>query len=53
MTDRAPNAIHLVDLTRQYAAIKGEIDAAIQQTLNRGTFASNQSVAAFEEEFAQ
>ncbi|HEY3165626.1 MAG TPA: DegT/DnrJ/EryC1/StrS family aminotransferase [Candidatus Binatia bacterium] len=53
MTDRAPNAIHLVDLTRQYAAIKGEIDAAIQQTLNRGAFASNQSVAAFEEEFAR
>jgi dTDP-4-amino-4,6-dideoxygalactose transaminase len=42
-----------VDLTRQYAAIKSEIDAAIQQTLNHGAFASSESVVAFEEEFAR
>lgn len=49
----ASDAIPLVDLTRQYASIKNEIDAAIQQTLDRGTFAANQAVAAFEDEFAR
>ncbi len=37
----ASDAIPLMDLTRQYASIKNEIDAAIQQTLYRGTFAAN------------
>ena len=46
-------AIPFLDLTRQYASIKGEIDAAIQQTLDRGSFASSQAVAAFENEFAR
>jgi len=53
MIDLAPNAIPFVDLRRQYASIKTEIDAAIQQTLDRGAFAANQAVAAFEEEFAR
>jgi len=49
----ASEAIPFLDLTRQYASIKGEIDAALQQTLDRGSFASSQAVAAFENEFAQ
>ena len=53
MIDLAPNAIPFVDLRRQYASIKVEIDAAIQQTLDRGAFAANGAVAAFEEEFAR
>jgi dTDP-4-amino-4,6-dideoxygalactose transaminase len=47
------DAIPLVDLTRQYASIKSEIDAAIQQTLESGAFAASHSVAAFEDEFAR
>ncbi len=47
------DAIPLVDLTRQYASIKSEIDAVIQQTLARGAFAASQAVAAFEDEFAR
>jgi dTDP-4-amino-4,6-dideoxygalactose transaminase len=46
-------AIPLVDLTRQYASIKHEIDGAIQQTLDRGTFATGAAVAAFEDAFAR
>jgi dTDP-4-amino-4,6-dideoxygalactose transaminase len=53
MTDRAPNAIPFVDLKRQYAVIKNDINAVIQQTLDRGAFAADQAVAGFEEEFAQ
>jgi dTDP-4-amino-4,6-dideoxygalactose transaminase len=45
--------VPLIDLTRQYASIKNEIDAAIQQILDRGTFAAGQAVAAFENEFAR
>jgi len=46
-------AVPLVDLIRQYASIKNEIDAAIQQTLDRGIFAAGSAVAAFEGEFAK
>ena len=53
MTDLAPDTIPFVDLTRQYASIKSEIDAAIQQTLDRGTFAAGAAVARFENEFAE
>jgi dTDP-4-amino-4,6-dideoxygalactose transaminase len=45
--------VPLIDLTRQYASIKNEIDAAIQQILDRGTFAAGEAVAAFENEFAR
>jgi dTDP-4-amino-4,6-dideoxygalactose transaminase len=45
--------IPLVDLTRQYASIRNEIDAVIQQTLDRGIFAAGSAVAAFENEFAR
>jgi dTDP-4-amino-4,6-dideoxygalactose transaminase len=45
--------VPLIDLKRQYASVKNEIDAAIQQILDRGTFAAGQAVAAFENEFAR
>ena len=45
--------VPLLDLTRQYAAIKNQIDAAIQKTLDHGTFAAGQAVEAFEHEFAR
>lgn len=47
------DTIPFVDLSRQYVEIKGEIDAAVQRTLDRGTFASNQAVASFEDDFAR
>ena len=53
MNQRLSSPIPQIDLTRQYAAIKSEVDAAIQQTLSNGTFASSSSVRAFEEEFAR
>jgi dTDP-4-amino-4,6-dideoxygalactose transaminase len=53
MNDPGLQSIPLVDLTRQYAAIKDELDAAIEQTLTRGAFASSDSVLAFENEFAR
>ena len=53
MTNFVSQPIPLLDLTRQYAAIKIEIDAAIQKTLDRGTFAAGEAVAAFENEFAR
>jgi dTDP-4-amino-4,6-dideoxygalactose transaminase len=45
--------IPFFDLTRQYASIRNEIDAAVQNILERGSFASSQAVAAFENEFAR
>jgi dTDP-4-amino-4,6-dideoxygalactose transaminase len=45
--------IPFVDLSRQIAAIKDEIDAAIQRTLDIGVFSSNRAVAGFEEDFAR
>ena len=53
MTEAALEPVPLIDLTRQYASIKDEIDAAIQQTLDQGTFAAGRAVAAFESEFAR
>jgi dTDP-4-amino-4,6-dideoxygalactose transaminase len=53
MNERVVAPIPQVDLTRQYAAIKKEVDAAIQQTLHHGAFASSDSVRLFEEEFAR
>jgi dTDP-4-amino-4,6-dideoxygalactose transaminase len=52
MNDRL-NTIPFVDLSRQCVEIRGEIDAAVQRTLDRGTFASNQAVASFEDDFAR
>ena len=46
-------SIPLVDLTRQYASLRAELDAAIQEILSGGIFASSETVQAFEEEFAR
>ncbi len=40
------------DLARQYAAIKGDIDAAVSGVLSKGNFILGENVAAFEREFA-
>ncbi len=40
------------DLTRQYASIKGELDAAVSAVLTSGRFILGENVAAFEREFA-
>lgn len=45
--------IPFLDLKSQYASIKEEIDAAIQNTVNHGQFILGQNVEAFEEEFAR
>jgi len=44
--------IPFIALTRQYASIKDEVDAAIARVLARGRFILGEEVAAFEEEFA-
>lgn len=44
--------IPLVNLKAQYSAIKDEIDAAIQEVLQRGQFILGPEVKAFEEEMA-
>jgi len=43
----------LIDLKAQYATIKPEIDAAIQQVLDSAAFINGPDVSAFEAEFAQ
>jgi dTDP-4-amino-4,6-dideoxygalactose transaminase len=53
MAENVLEPVPLIDLTRQYTSMKDEIDAAIQQTLDRGTFASGQAVASFENDFAR
>jgi len=53
MNERIVAPIPQVDLTRQYAAIKTEVDAVIQRTLHHGAFASSDSVRLFEDEFAR
>ncbi len=53
MADPKLQAIPLIDLTRQYALLKAELDAAILEILSRGIFASSDAVRAFEEEFAR
>lgn len=45
--------IPFVDLKRQYAAIRDEVDHAIQDVLDQCAFASGPAVAAFEAEFAR
>ncbi len=52
MNDRL-DTIPFVDLSRQCAEIRGEIDDAVKRTLDRGAFASNQAVANFEDDFAR
>jgi dTDP-3-amino-3,4,6-trideoxy-alpha-D-glucose transaminase len=47
-----PTMISLVDLKRQYATIKDEIDGAVAQVLAGGWYILGQEVAAFEQEFA-
>lgn len=44
--------IPFADLRAQYHSIKGEIDAAVAQTLESSQFILGREVAAFEEEFA-
>jgi dTDP-4-amino-4,6-dideoxygalactose transaminase len=44
--------IPVVDLTRQYQNIRGEIQAAVSAVLERGRFILGEEVAAFELEFA-
>lgn len=45
--------VNFLDLQAQYASIKGEIDAAIQQVLNKAAFAGGPFVDEFEEAFAK
>ncbi len=45
-------SIPLVDLKAQYAAIRGQVDAAIQQVLDATSFIMGPQVAAFEKAFA-
>lgn len=44
--------IPVVDLRAEYAAVKAEIDAAVQRVLESGWYILGKEVAAFEEEFA-
>ena len=53
MTESALSAIPAIGLSRQYASIKQELDAAIHSVLDGGIYASGQAVAAFEREFAR
>lgn len=48
----AVHQIALVDLHRQYLAIKGEIDAAIARVVERANFTMGPEVEAFEESWA-
>lgn len=47
-----PSQIEFVDLKRQYATIKPEIDAAISAVVNAGAFIGGKAVTDFEQEFA-
>ena len=51
-TPHSTTSIPFIALTRQYASIKDEVDAAIARVLARGWFILGEEVAAFEEEFA-
>jgi len=51
-TPQSATSIPFIALTRQYASIKDEVDAAIARVLARGRFILGEEVAAFEEEFA-
>ena len=50
---RTQSLIPFVDLKDQYAAIRDEVHAAIQNVLEQCTFASGPAVAAFEADFAR
>jgi dTDP-4-amino-4,6-dideoxygalactose transaminase len=50
-TDRQP--VPLVDLTAQYATLKGEVEAAIAKVLGRCDFILGEELALFEGEFAE
>ena len=45
--------VPLVDLKRQYLAIKKEIDGAIQEVIDKSAFIMGENVQAFENEFAE
>lgn len=47
-----PMPIPVFDLTRQYATLEAEIQAALHQTLARGRYILGEEVAAFEQEFS-
>ncbi len=51
-SDSGVAMIPFVDLKAQYAAIKPEIDSAIQSVLERGQFTLGAEVSEFEQEFA-
>jgi len=46
-------AIQMVDLKQQYAKIKSQIDAGIQEVLDTATFINGPAVQAFSDEFAR
>jgi dTDP-4-amino-4,6-dideoxygalactose transaminase len=50
--DSVATLIPLVDLKAQYQTIRFEIDAAIQQAIDRADFILGADVEAFEQEFA-
>jgi len=52
MTKGKWQMIQPVDLKRQYASIKGEVDAAVARVLEGGWYILGEQVAAFESEFA-
>jgi dTDP-4-amino-4,6-dideoxygalactose transaminase len=45
--------VPFVDLKRQYASIKAEVDAAIQRVLNNTSFIGGEEVSSFEKAFAE
>ena len=45
--------IPIMDLKRQYRALKAEIDAAVHEVLDSGWFVLGKNVEAFEPEFAE
>jgi dTDP-4-amino-4,6-dideoxygalactose transaminase len=45
--------VPFLDLSRQYHAIKAEVDGAISRVLTRGSFVLGEEVLAFEREFAR
>ncbi len=51
-TKQETRHVPFVDLTAQYASIRQEIDAAIQNVLENADFILGEDVTAFEEEFA-
>lgn len=52
MSAAPASKVPFIDLRREYARLKGEIDAAVQGVLTRGSFILGPENAALEEEFA-